>query len=884
MRRILALFLVAGSLTFAGTLPAHAVPAAGEEDCEQWCGPQAPGEWKARQDTSAGHGLPRQALLRAAAQARALPTVGPAWTTQGPTNIGGRVTGLAVDPALADTVYLGAATGGVWRSTDKGGTWQPRWPSDNPQAIGAVAAAGDGTLYAGTGEANPGGGSMTYEGDGVYRSTDRGVTWQNVGLPASATIGAISVDPTDPARIFVAATGSVFRSGGDRGVYRSTDAGATWQRVLAGANGTTGAVDVVVDPSNHNRVYATMWDRLREPDLRRYGGTGSGLYRSTDGGATWTRLANVTAKSPGDTVGLDSNAQLGRIGVGVATTGKVYVVTSTYGPYGGEKGFYASTDNGASFATTALPAAGGSLWWTGKVWVDPANAQHVFVPGVDVRESTNGGGSWKSASGLHADHHAMAWDPNVAGRVYEGNDGGAYRSDNSGGAWTKGTVQPFTQFYSVAVAATDATRISGGAQDNGSLRTWGGTGWNSYYGGDGEQNLINPTNANNVFACSQNGACGRSTNGGTSMQSLGAATSARYNWFTPMEFAADNPNTVYFGGNRLNRSTNGGQSFAVVSPDLTGGPGRDPDYPFGTLTTVAASGATIYAGTDDGRVWTSTDSGANWRLVLSGQPWVSRVKIDGTRAYVTLSGYRSGSNAPQVLTTADGGTSWQNITGDLPPAPVNDLVVAPGDTLLVATDVGVYTAAGRSGAWSRLGTGLPLAPVTDIEYHAGTGAVFAATFGRGVYRVPLGSGGGTLTNGGFETGTLTGWSVAGTGAVTGSPVQAGAFAARLGAVNTDSTLSQTFTVPAGQTTLSFWYRMTCPDTVQYDWATATLTDTTVGGTTTVLPRTCATQSAFSRVAAPVVAGHTYTVALTSHADSNPNDLSTTVYDSVALEP
>ncbi|WP_083937204.1 VPS10 domain-containing protein [Longispora albida] len=892
-QRLLAAVLLSGTLVVPSLAALAAPPppgtAAGDGEglaaCEQWCGPSAPGEWKARQDLSGGHGLPRRALLRAADEASRLPVTGAAWSAQGPSSVGGRVTGLAVDPALADTVYLAAASGGVWKSSDKGMTYQPAWSDTAPQAVGALAAASDGTLYAGTGEANPGGGSMTYEGDGVYKSTDRGATWQNTGLPTSATFGAIAVHPANPAIVYAAATGSLFRGGGDRGVYRTADAGATWQRVLAGPNATTGAVDVVIDPSNPNRVYAALWDRLREPDLRRYGGTGSGLYRSNDGGATWTRLSNVTTKSPGDTVGLDSSVQLGRIGVAVASTGKVYVITSTYGSYGHEKGFYASTDNGASFTTTGLPGVGGAVWWTGKVWVDPANANHVFAPGVSLKESTNGGSTWGSIGGMHVDHHAMAWDSKVPGRVYEGNDGGAYRSDSNGGnnSWIKGTVQPFTQFYSVAVSAQDATRISGGTQDNGSLRTWGGTGWNSYYGGDGEQNLINPANQENVFACSQNGACGRSTNGGSSMQSLGGATSARFNWFSPLEFARDNPSTVYFGGERLNRSTNGGQSFSVISPDLSGGPGRDPAYPYGTLTTVSAEGPVIYAGTDDGRVWVSTNSGSSWRLALSGQPWVTRVKIDGSRAYVTLSGYRAGSGAPQVLATSDAGLTWQNITGNLPQAPVNDIVTAPGDTLLVATDVGVFTAAGRSGVWSRLGTGLPLAPVTDIEYHAATGAVFAATFGRGIYRVPLGTGGGTpLANGGFETGNLTGWTSTGTASAVTSPVQAGTYAARLGAANKDSAVSQAFTVQSGQSTLALWYRMNCVDTVQYDWATVTLTNNTTGTTATLLPRTCATSGSFLQLTAAVTAGTSYTLRLVSHADSNPNDLSTTVYDSVTV--
>jgi photosystem II stability/assembly factor-like uncharacterized protein len=733
--------------------PAHAAPSvkAADDGCEEpdvkaakarttqviadeeseKCGPLAPGEWKVRQDLSGGAALPEHALLNAADQARRIPSAGH-WTSEGPTNIGGRVTGIAVDPKGA--VFLTAASGGVWKSTDQATTFKSVWPDSFPQATGATAATPDGTIYVGTGEANPGGGSITYEGDGIYRTTDGGRTWKNLGLRHSATIGRIAIDPKNPKRIFVAATGSLFRPGGDKGVYRTTDGGLTWKRVLSGANEWTGAVDISIAPDRPDTVYATMWDRQRTPSLRRYGGPGSGLYRSTDGGAHWQRLENVTKLTPGDTTGLKPDASYSRSGVAAAPGGRVYVRTSSWGAYGDEKGFYVSDDGGGSF-TTGTPHKAGLGWWGGEVWVDPANRDHVLVPGQFLRESKDGGKTWTNDTGTHVDHHAIAWDPTRPGRVYEGNDGGIYRSDSNAaaGSWVSAKYEPWTQFYSVAVSAQDPTRISGGAQDNGSNRTWGGDRWNSWFGGDGEQNLIDPRNQNRVYGCYQYGNCVRSLDGGDSTADLNiaAADDDRFNWFSPVEFATDHPDVTYLGGNRLFRSADG-LNFTPISPDLTGGPGDDPVYPFGTLTTVQATGAQIVAGTDDGRVQITRDLGTTWKPLLTGRQWVTRVKFDGRRIVVTLSGYRAGTGSGNVLTSADGGRTWRDITGNLPTAPVNDVIIGPGGSLFVATDAGVFAGAGEH--WIRLGS-LPLAAVTDIEYKAGT--LFAATFGRGVYSMAI---------------------------------------------------------------------------------------------------------------------------------------------------
>ncbi len=696
-------------------------------------------------------GIPAGALARAAAQAQAVAAqtllADPAalrtkWKFVGPTNVGGRVLDIAVDPNQADTIYIATASGGVWKSTDAGATLTQAWPTKTVQPIGAIAVAPDGTLYAGTGEAGPGGGSITYGGNGIYRSTDGAQTWTKAGTMPSPVVGRIVIDPADPNTIFVAGTGDLFNPGGGRGVYRSTDAGATWTRVLKGDTDTTGAVDLAIDPSNPNRIYAAMWDHRREPDLRIYGGVGSGVYRSIDGGDTWTRLANGLPAASKD---------IGRIGLAVSpsTPKRVYaIVISTNGSF---QGFYSSSDSGDTWTKLAATGLAGSQssygWWFGRVWVDPANKDHLFAAGVPLEVSNDGGNTWAGTGNVHADQHAMVWDPKSAGRVYLGNDGGVYRNDSNGsGAWTHATVEPFTQFYSVGVSEQDHSRIVGGAQDNGTLRSWAN--WADYTGGDGEEALIDPTNQNNIYGCSQYGVCSRSTDGGNSRLPFGSTVSDRYNWFTPVQFDPSNPLVMYMGGNRLNRSTDGAKTFTVISPDLTGGPGRDPQYPFGTLTTVAAAkanGQVLFAGTDDGRLWFTTDLGAHWTKAsdpdLPGY-WVSRVAVDPSDAnvaYVTYSGYRSGTKASYVLRSGDGGASWSDISGNLPKAPVNDIVI-DGTALYVATDVGVYRSTDGGATWRTLGRGLPNVPVDDIQLDVASGELFAGTFGRGMWRITLPTG------------------------------------------------------------------------------------------------------------------------------------------------
>ncbi len=669
------------------------------------------------------------------------------WIFNAPSNIGGRVVDLVVDPNNEDTIYIGAASGGVWKSADAGKTFESVWEDDLVQSIGAIGITPDGTLYVGTGEANPGGGSLVYGGTGVYKSSNGGEDWEYIGLKDSNAIGRIIVDPSNPDKVWVAASGPLFHDGGDRGLYVTEDGGETWELALEGFNETTGAVDIAIDPENPDRVFVAMWDRIRYPNERKYGGEGSGVYRSDDGGATWTLLKE----------GLPSGEKVGRIGLSISSTDTEKVYATVIQTDGYFEGFYISSDGGDSWEkqprNDQLANSQSSFgWWFGRNYVDPNDGDHIFVSGVQLMESTDGGKTWNRSRGsIHADQHTMAWEPKSPGRVYLGNDGGVYRSEDNGSVsseWIKAEDEPFTQFYTLDVSHQDRTRLSGGTQDNGSIRSWGESadGWNNYYYGDGLVNLINYEDQDTVYACYQYGNCARSEDGGETMTYFTDKTvSERRNWMTPVVFDPNNPSIMYYGGNIVNRSTDGGKTWEAISPSLSNAESRD-QYPFGTITTLAvakSNAGILYAGTDDGKVWTTKDSGQNWEEIKDPKlpdRWVTRIAVDPKDedfVYATFSGFRSGDDAAHIFKSQDGGKSWSAISGNLPDVPLNDLVVHPQkrNILYAASDVGVFVSPNSGEKWYSLGNGIPVVPVTDLKYHEPSGILYAATFGRGVYEL-----------------------------------------------------------------------------------------------------------------------------------------------------
>ncbi len=692
------------------------------------------------------------AALRATIPDNAIP-----WDPVGPTHIGGRIADLAIDPHDPLTVYVGAAEGGVLKTVDGGVTWTPLSDYLETLSIGDLAIhPNDGNiLYVGTGEPNGGGGSVTYGGNGVYKTTNGGVTWTNVGLEATRYIGRVVVDPVNPDRVFVAAMGSLFSTGPERGVFRSTDAGATWDHVLA-VTDSTGAVDLVIDPTDPDRVYAATWERIRRPHMRRYGGPTSAVYRSTDGGDTWAILGG----------GLPSPAAVnGRIGLALALSNPQVLYAIYADQVGNFAGVYKTTNGGDTWTRTTDGALAGVYstfgWWFGNIRVEPTNPDRVYVLGLPFYRSTNGGASWsQNGSNMHVDHHAMEFAPTDAGQLfYEGNDGGLYRTLNGGGTWTKVNGLPITQFYTVEVDYQFPNRRYGGTQDNGTIRTLSGfpSDWAEIYGGDGFYVNVDPTNNSYVYAESQYGGLGRSTNGGSSFVSAlnGISGSDRKNWSMPVVLDPTNPAVLYCGTQRVYRTVNRASSWTAISPDLTDGIPGQGGVVYSTVTTIAAAPTdplVVYAGTDDANVWVTQNGGTGWTRIDAALPerWVTRVTVDPVSAavtYVTLSGFRDDDPLPHVFRTTDFGATWTSIASNLPEAPANDLIVDPDvpGTLYVATDVGVYETRDLGGSWAPLGLDLPNVVISALELHRPTRTLTAATYGRSLFAYDLGAAAGIET-------------------------------------------------------------------------------------------------------------------------------------------
>jgi photosystem II stability/assembly factor-like uncharacterized protein len=776
----------------SGTSPADGGSDDGGDDCDG--GPEAPWVMYYAKESS-GQPITQDELDAAAQQADRLPDPDKtAWQVTGPTNVGGRATDLVVDPSHTDTIYVAAAGGGIWKSTDEGSTFSPAWPANYPQTMGALAIGPDGTLWAGTGEANPAGGGMTYFGNGVYKSADGGKTWTNVGLTSSDAIGRIVVNPSNPNEVWVAAAGSIYLSSQQRGIYHTTDGGKTWTLALAPPNDTTGGIDIALDPANPNVVYAALWDHHRDAAARTYGGVGSGLYRSEDDGATWTRLQNITTPLPTydrAQTGLTSDASLGRIGIAVAPSdpNRVYVISGDTNGF--DKGFFVSNDGGNSFQTAGRANNNSEYqWWFGRVWVDPGNENHLFAADVSLRQSFDGGQTWSNVGSVHADQHAMAFDLSTvstasqsAERIYLGNDGGVYHTDADGttaASWVHATYEPWNQAYHIALSTTNDNRIAAGLQDNGSVRTWTAASpdpadpslFNAYGGGDGHYVAIDPANEDIYYQCSQNGSCGGvqdnpSTGTQTTLR-FGHKPGTRFTTDAPLVIDPANPSVLYIGGNVLDRSTDGGATWTQISPsdpaDLPGVPPTetedDPVYAntYATISAVAPATTspdpngyanTIYAGTDTGYVWKTTDAGQTWTQ-MTGLPqlWVNSITVDPTdanRAWVAFSGFRVGDNTAHLYETTDGGATWTPVDSKLPNAPIEDVIFdQPHSTLYAATDLGVFFAKEPPGAphptpleWKRVGTGLPATPDMDLKIDGTDSTLFVGTFGRGIWKIPL---------------------------------------------------------------------------------------------------------------------------------------------------
>jgi photosystem II stability/assembly factor-like uncharacterized protein len=703
------------------------------------------------------------------------------WKQMGPYNIGGRVTDVVADRFTPNSAFAAVSGGGIWKTTDGGSNWTSIWPDSYTQTMGAFAQGSDGALWAGTGEANPPGGGLTYFGDGLYKSTDNGAHWTKVGLSDSAAIGRIAVDPTNPQRVFVAASGHIARSVSDRGLYRTTDGGKTWDRVLDPPNATTGAIDVAINPKNPQIVYASLWDHIRNNGRRTFGGVGSGLFRSTDGGETWTRLENIVDPLPAYDAGqsgLKSDPTLGRIGFALAPSNpnRLYVVFGDQ--TGPDKGSYRSDDGGDTFKLMgrAYQASGGYQWWFGRIWVDPDDQDHLFNADVSLRTSADGGTTWTAIGFPHADQHGMDWDPSTLdgdpatpNRVFLGNDGGMYRSESSGvnNSWVKAANQPWNQSYHLAISMQDKLRQTTGLQDNGSTKSWapvptcasGSTTlctqphpadpllgadnyWNSSGGGDGHWNVIDPTDDTYYYTCSQASGAGRHSCSGRhdtatgttniTVAQVGATGQNRYTTDAPIVIdpnvppkAADGtqpPNAIYMGGAMIGRSLNRGPAMTPISPPVTPAPtdcSDDPNAPDNSLP-----GKIPCSERDTGLY------GNLYGAVTALAPAKSATPVPYAQVIY------AGTDTGKVWKTSDAGDHWTQMQG-LPERWVNAIIADPdnADHAYVAFSgyregddaANVWETLDGGASWHNISANLPNGPIEMLEYNAKADVLFAAT-------------------------------------------------------------------------------------------------------------------------------------------------------------
>jgi photosystem II stability/assembly factor-like uncharacterized protein len=671
------------------------------------------------------------------------------WVNGGPVNIGGRITAISLHPTDQNIIYAGASVGGLWRSEDGGITWEVIFEEAGALSIGSIAIAESdpNTIYLGTGEANSSATSGAFFGNGMYKSSDGGDSWTHIGLEASSHIARIVVDPADPDKAFVAVAGTLYAKSQERGVYRTLDGGTSWKRMLF-VSDSTACIDIVLNPANSNSLYASTWERLRYPNRRSYSGITSRVYKSIDAGETWLPIAN----------GLPNNLDVGRIGLAAAPsdTSIVYAVYTRDPSLNLFDGVYKTENAGASWIRVDDGSLGSVFasfgWFFGNIRVHPHDADSVFVLGLRTHVSGDGGTSWNIhiPDDVHVDQHAYEIHPQNTNFRVAGNDGGLYISHDAGITWEHVAVLPISQFYTCEVDRQLPERLYGGMQDNGTGRTPSGLedDWEMIWGGDGFYVRVDPTNSDVIYVESQWGNMRRSFDGGSSWTFAldGIDFDDRTNWNTPFVITPHNPAVLYYGTHRLYRSNDRTISWELVSDDLTNPETSLDDE--GTISTIAVAESdsnVIYVGSDDGYVHVTFDGGDMWTAISDDLPlrYVTRVAVDpydAMSAYVTISGYRNTDYMPHVFYTDNGGQSWEDISGNLPEIPVNDIIVDPemDNTLYLANDLGVWYTNNRGLEWNVLGSGFPSTVVNDLTLHRDTRKLVAATYGRSMYTILLG--------------------------------------------------------------------------------------------------------------------------------------------------
>ncbi len=735
------------------------------------------------------------------------------WRNIGPANMAGRVTDIeAVESSFA-TVFVGAASGGVWKSTNAGTTWTPIFEDYGTSNIGDIAVfqPDPDIVWVGTGE------SCTRNsvgwGDGVYKSTDGGETFVNVGLADTHHIGEVLTHPDDPDVVYVAAQGHLWGYTGDRGLFKTVDGGATWEELTNGLpdDARTGATDLIMDPRDPDVLYVSFWQRLRQPHRFDSGGPDGGIYKSTDGGASWEKLTDGLPE--GDT---------GKIGLAVSRSNPdvvMAIVEHGFQPpqrVEGEinpdyddmsklgTGIYRSEDAGESWEY--VNRYNNRPFYYSHIWISPQDDDIVYVLSGSAQISVDGGRSFeRSMQGISGDFHALWLDPSNPDIFYVGNDKGSYVTYDHGFHFVMFDNMDLGQFYAVTADMRDPYYVYGGLQDNGNWggpsnsRDWNGIlndHWFKFHSGDGFHTTVDPNDWRTVYTESQGGNIRRldavfrqqgksitpnrenilnldqylvesdeepapqgGGGGGFGGNRL-PREQFRFNWSSPLILSPHRSTTLYFGGNHVFKSTDRGDTWNVVSPDLSYDDPETTDPESGGLTRDVTSAEThatvltisespikpglIWAGTDDGRVQVTRDDGGAWTDVrprVADVPrglWVSRVaasRYAEGRAYVTFDGHRSDDFGSWVFRTDDYGATWTDVSSNLPDEPVYVIVEDPKNPnlLFVGTEFAVYGTVNGGERWARVMSGMPTVPVHDLIIHPRDGDLIAATHGRSVW-------------------------------------------------------------------------------------------------------------------------------------------------------
>ena len=756
----------------------------------------------------------------------------------GPSIMSGRVVDLAVNPDQPSEFYVGYASGGLWYTNNNGTTFKPVMDNAPTQNVGEVSVDWkSGTIWVGTGENNAS--RSSYAGIGILKSTDKGATWDNVGLPDSHHIGRILINPNNPDEVVVGVVGHLYSSNDQRGVYKTTDGGNSWTKTLF-VNTESGIIDLDHDPNNFNLMYASAWEKDRKAWHFEGSGSGSGVYKSTDGGNSWEKLNGFPSGDGVGRIGLavfDANtvyavhdSQFRREGNGKSNVGSAALSKNSFKSMSRDaflaldnkklngflksNGFqekyraenvkamvrqgsvkpadlatYLETANTQLFDTPVTGAEvyrsddGGKTWskthegyiedlyysygyYFGEINVNPQDDQDIYIYGVPIVKSKDGGKTFTSISkeNVHSDHHALWINPKNEMHLINGNDGGVNITYDDGENWIKCNSANVGQFYSIQVDNQEPYNVYGGLQDNGvwvgahnapENKGWHQRGqypWESIMGGDGMQVQVDSRNHNIVYTGFQFGNYFRINRETEEMQRFNIKHELgekpyRFNWQTPILLSSHNQDILYLGGNKLMRSMNQGDDWQAISPDLTHGP-KDGNVAYGTIAVISESPfefGVIYTGSDDGKIQLTKNGGANWTDLSAGLPqdlWVSRVVASEhkkERVYATLNGYRWDDFKVYVYKSDNYGQTWENISGNIPMSPVNVIVEDPkkDNVLYVGTDNGAYVSLDGGSSYQAFAKGLPAVATHDIKIQKRENHLLLGTHGRSIYKTDI---------------------------------------------------------------------------------------------------------------------------------------------------